>query len=38
LVAKIEDGFGHSETGEDAFDAFIGLLGIIEAAAIHRAV
>lgn len=31
LVANIEDGFGNSETGEDAFDAFIGLLGMIEA-------
>lgn len=31
LTANIEDGFGDSETGEDAFDAFIGLLGLIEA-------
>jgi hypothetical protein len=31
LAANIENGFGDSETGEDAFDAFIGLLGIIEA-------
>jgi hypothetical protein len=31
LIAQIEDGFGHSETGEDTFDAFIGLLGMIEA-------
>jgi hypothetical protein len=31
LAANIEDGFGSAETGEDAFDAFIGLLGMIEA-------
>jgi hypothetical protein len=32
LAANIEDGFGYLETGEDAFDALIGLLGMIEAA------
>jgi hypothetical protein len=31
LVADIEDGLGNAETGEDAFDACIGLLGMIEA-------
>lgn len=31
LVASINDGFGERQTGEDAFDAFIGLLGMIEA-------
>lgn len=31
LKAAIEDGFGERETGEDVFDAFIGLLGMIEA-------
>lgn len=31
LVSKIEDGFGDSVTGEDAFDSTIGLLGMIEA-------
>jgi len=31
LRTKIEGGFGEAETGEDAFDAFIGLLGLIEA-------
>lgn len=27
LAANIEDGFGNSANGEDAFDAFVGLLG-----------
>jgi hypothetical protein len=31
LEAAVEDGFGEKETGEDTFDAFIGLLGMIEA-------
>jgi hypothetical protein len=31
LTADIRDGFGDSATGEDAFDAFIGALGMIEA-------
>lgn len=30
LAANIERGFGDAETGEDAFDALIGLLGMIE--------
>ena len=29
--SSIENGFGSSPSGEDAFDSFIGLLGIIEA-------
>lgn len=32
LAARISDRFGSSDIGEDAFDAFIGLLGLIEAA------
>ena len=32
LAASIADGFGSADTGEDSFDAFIGLLGLIEAA------
>ena len=31
LEARVEDGFGEAETGEDTFDAFIGLLGMLEA-------
>ncbi len=31
LAANIKDGFGNSATGEDVFDALIGLLGMIEA-------
>jgi hypothetical protein len=31
LAIEIEVGFGHSRAGEDVFDAFIGLLGMIEA-------
>jgi hypothetical protein len=31
LAATLEDGFGEEETGEDVFDAFVGLLGMIEA-------
>jgi len=31
VVADIELGFGDSQTGEDVFDAFVGLLGLIEA-------
>jgi hypothetical protein len=30
LIAQIEDGFGSQSNGEDAFDALIGLLGMIE--------
>jgi hypothetical protein len=31
LATSIDQGFGDAATGEDAFDAFIGLLGMIEA-------
>jgi hypothetical protein len=30
LRDQIESGFGNEESGEDAFDAFVGLLGMIE--------
>jgi len=31
MVADVEHGFGDAKTGEDTFDTFIGLLGMIEA-------
>ena len=30
LVTQVEDGFGASSDGEDAFDAFVGTLSMIE--------
>ena len=30
LIAQVEDGFGARADGEDAFDALIGALGMIE--------
>jgi hypothetical protein len=36
LVAMVEDGFGASATGEDAFDAVVGLLGTIDVVRGHR--
>ena len=30
VVAEIENGFGDSATGEDRFDAFVGLLSMID--------
>lgn len=34
--AQIDDGFGSDRSGEDRFDAFMGLLGMIEVADKHR--
>jgi hypothetical protein len=31
MAAEVENGFGDAKTGEDTFDTFIGLLGMIEA-------
>ncbi|PAP75712.1 hypothetical protein [Rubrivirga marina] len=36
LCALIEDGFGEAATGEDAFDAAVGLFGMIEVVLGHR--
>jgi hypothetical protein len=30
LITQVEDGFGASGDGEDAFDALVGILGMIE--------
>nr|WP_302052399.1 DUF429 domain-containing protein [Devosia sp. WQ 349K1] len=37
LLAALEDGFGEDKTGEDRFDAFVGLLGMLSVVTGERA-
>jgi len=36
-MVQLEDGFGPSSSGEDAFDAMVGLLGMLEVVDLRRA-
>lgn len=38
LLSMLRDGFGSASTGEDAFDAVVGVVGLLQCCAGHRAV